>query len=132
MQAIPPSPPAPAPSWLRRRRRRRFAARLRAKPESRALAAMGRLTLPCVVLARPLGKGFDSVRSFERLHEWSAWTSRHFRKGDRDVSSPETVREFSATGYVFGRRIAMDHHPNSAQPASLTQPQPMHQPDHRA
>jgi sialate O-acetylesterase len=59
------------------------------------------------LLTMPVGKGFDSVRSFERLHEWSSWSSRHFRKGDWDVCSPETVGEFSAIGYVFGRRLFM-------------------------
>ncbi len=59
------------------------------------------------LLTMPQGKGFASVRSFERLHEWSEWSSRHFRKGDWDVCSPETVREFSAIGYVFGRRLFM-------------------------
>ena len=55
----------------------------------------------------PVGKGFASVRSFERLHEWSDWSSEHFRKGDWDVCSPETVTEFSAIGYIFGRRLSM-------------------------
>lgn len=59
------------------------------------------------LLTMPQGKGFDSVASFERLHEWSDWSSRHFRKGDWLVCSPETVREFSAIGYTFGRRIHM-------------------------
>jgi len=59
------------------------------------------------LLTMPQGKGFDSVRSFERLHEWSSWWSRHFRKGDWDVCSPETVRDFSAIGYIFGRRLFM-------------------------
>lgn len=59
------------------------------------------------LLSMPVGKGFDSVKSFERLYEWSSWFSRHFRKGDWDVCSPETVKEFTAIGYVFGRRIHM-------------------------
>ena len=59
------------------------------------------------LLTMPVGKGFTSVRSFERLHEWSDWSKRHFRKGDWDVCSPETVREFTAIGYIFGRRIHM-------------------------
>jgi sialate O-acetylesterase len=59
------------------------------------------------LLTMPQGKGFSSVKSFERLHEWSDWSNRHFRKGDWLVCSPETVREFSAIGYVFGRRIHM-------------------------
>lgn len=57
------------------------------------------------LLTMPQGKGFDSVKSFERLYEWSDWFGRHFRKGDWEVCSPETVREFSAIGYVFGRRL---------------------------
>jgi sialate O-acetylesterase len=59
------------------------------------------------LLTMPGGKGFDSVRSFERLHEYSDWASRHYRKGDWEICSPETVKEFSAIGYVFGRRIHM-------------------------
>jgi sialate O-acetylesterase len=55
----------------------------------------------------PVGKGFASVHSFERLHEWSDWSKRHFRKGDWDICSPETVTEFSAIGYIFGRRVHM-------------------------
>ncbi len=59
------------------------------------------------LLTVPRGKGFDSVKSFERLHEWSDWSKRHFKKGDWETCSPETVREFSAIGYVFGRRLHM-------------------------
>lgn len=59
------------------------------------------------LLTLPTGRGFKSVRSFERLDEWSSWSKRHFRKGDWEVCSPETVKEFSAIGYVFGRRLAM-------------------------
>lgn len=59
------------------------------------------------LLTMPQGKGFDSVPSFERLHEWSDWSGRHFRKGDWDICTPETVKEFSAIGYVFGRRLHM-------------------------
>jgi len=59
------------------------------------------------LLSMPWGKGFDSVKSFERLYEWSSWFGRHFRKGDWEVCSPETVKEFTAIGYVFGRRVHM-------------------------
>lgn len=59
------------------------------------------------LLTVPQGKGFASVHSFERLHEWSDWFSQHFRKGDWDICSAKTVRDFSAIGYVFGRRIHM-------------------------
>ena len=59
------------------------------------------------LLTVPSGKGFDSVMSFDRLYEWSDWFGQHFRKGDWDICSPETVREFSAIGYIFGRRVHM-------------------------
>jgi sialate O-acetylesterase len=59
------------------------------------------------LLTMPVGKGFDPVKSFERLYEWSDWSKRHFLKGEWQVCAPETVREFSAIGYVFGRRIHM-------------------------
>lgn len=59
------------------------------------------------LLTLPQGKGFASVRSFERLQEWSAWSNRHFRKGDWEACAPRTVQEFSAIGYVFGRRVHM-------------------------
>jgi len=41
------------------------------------------------------------------LHEWSDWFGQHYRKGDWDECSPEIVRELSAIGYVFARRIHM-------------------------
>ena len=59
------------------------------------------------LLTVPVGHGFASVHSFPRLHEWSDWSKRHFRKGDWDICSPETVKEFSAIGYIFGRRVHM-------------------------
>ncbi len=59
------------------------------------------------LLTMPQGKGFDSVASFERLHEWSDFFNQHFRKGDWDVCSPSSVNEFSAIGYTFGRRLFM-------------------------
>lgn len=59
------------------------------------------------LLTVPNGKGFASVHSFERLHEWSDWSKRHFHKGVWEICSPGTVPDFSAIGYVFGRRIHM-------------------------
>ena len=59
------------------------------------------------LLTMPQGKGFGSVASFERLHEWSDFFNEHFRKGDWEVCSPAAVREFSAIGYIFGRRLFM-------------------------
>ena len=59
------------------------------------------------LLTVPQGKGFEAVKSFEGLYEYSSWSSRHFRKGYWEVCTPETVKEFSAIGYVFGRRVHM-------------------------
>jgi sialate O-acetylesterase len=59
------------------------------------------------LLTMPVGKGFDSVRSHEVLFEWSDWSSQHFFKGGWQVCAPNTVKEFSAIGYIFGRRIHM-------------------------
>lgn len=57
------------------------------------------------VLTVPAQNGPDEKTGFPRIHEWSGWFNRHFRKGDWDVCTPETVRELSAIGYVFARRI---------------------------
>ncbi len=59
------------------------------------------------LLTIPVGKGFDSVHSFERLYEWGSFFSTHDRKGDWVECSPESVSEFSGIGYVFGRRVFM-------------------------
>lgn len=57
------------------------------------------------ILTVPYGQGPELKQGFTRLHEWSDWFGRHFRKGDWDVCTPETVRDLSAIGYVFARRI---------------------------
>lgn len=59
------------------------------------------------ILTVPAQNGPELKQGFPRLNEWSGWSSRHFRKGDWDVCSPETVRELSAIGYVFARRLHM-------------------------
>ena len=59
------------------------------------------------ILTVPAQNGPDRKPGFPRLHEWSDWSSRHFRKGDWDVCTPQTVRELSAIGFVFARRIHM-------------------------
>lgn len=59
------------------------------------------------ILTVPYGEGPDLRRGFPRLHEWSSWFGRHFRKGDWDVCRPEVARELSAIGYVFARRLHM-------------------------
>lgn len=59
------------------------------------------------ILSIPQDKGPDYKKSFPRLHQYSNWSKRHFRKGDWDECSPEIARELSAIGYVFARRIHM-------------------------
>lgn len=59
------------------------------------------------ILTIPAQDGPDNKPGFPRLHEWSGWFNRHYRKGDWDVCSPEIARELSAIGYVFARRIHM-------------------------
>jgi sialate O-acetylesterase len=39
------------------------------------------------------------------MYQWSDWSKRHFRQGYWEVCTPETVRDLSAIGYVFGRRL---------------------------
>ncbi|GAB5443083.1 MAG: sialate O-acetylesterase [Fuerstiella sp.] len=57
------------------------------------------------ILTVPYGEGPEPIRNFPRLHEWSSWFGRHFRKGDWNECTPEVARELSAIGYVFGRRL---------------------------
>ena len=59
------------------------------------------------ILTVPAQVGPEHHEGFARLHEWSSWNGRHFRKGDWDVCTPESVREFSAIGYVFARCVHM-------------------------
>lgn len=51
--------------------------------------------------------GPDARESFPRMYKWSGFFNRHFRQGDWEVCSPATVREMSAIGYIFGRRLHM-------------------------
>lgn len=57
------------------------------------------------LLTVPQGVGPEPKRSFERLHEWSGWFGRHFRKGNWEHCTPESARELSAIGFVFARRV---------------------------
>lgn len=57
------------------------------------------------ILTVPYAEGPEHQRGFARLHEWSGWFGRHFRKGDWDVCTPEIARELSAIGYAFARRV---------------------------
>jgi sialate O-acetylesterase len=55
----------------------------------------------------PQQNGPDHKPSFPVMYQWSDWSKRHFRQGSWDVCSPENVRDMSAIGYVFARRIHM-------------------------
>lgn len=57
------------------------------------------------ILTVPYNSGPEVAKGFARLHEWSGWFGRHFRKGDWEACTPQTVRDLSAIGYVFVRRI---------------------------
>ncbi len=57
------------------------------------------------ILTLPYAQGPDKQKGFPRLHQWSDWSRRHFRKGDWNVCTPEIARELSAIGYVFARRV---------------------------
>ena len=57
------------------------------------------------ILTVPAQNGPDLKKGFPRLHEWSGWFGRHFRKGDWDLCTPEIASELSAIGYVFARRV---------------------------
>ena len=59
------------------------------------------------ILTIPAAAGPAAPKGFARLHEWSDWSNQHFRKGDWDICSPETVSDLSAIGYAFARRLHM-------------------------
>lgn len=59
------------------------------------------------ILTVPAMNGPETRQDFPRLHEWSSWFGRHYRKGDWDLCTPEIARELSAIGYVFARRLHM-------------------------
>lgn len=57
------------------------------------------------ILTVPYGQGPEYKPGFARLHEYSSWFGRHFRKGDWNECRPDIARELSAIGYVFARRV---------------------------
>jgi sialate O-acetylesterase len=59
------------------------------------------------ILTVPAQNGPQKRAGFARLHEWSGWFGRHYRKGDWDVCTPDIARELSAIGFVFARRVHM-------------------------
>lgn len=77
------------------------------KVENGALEAVSANFPQIRVLTVPYAIGPEAARSFPRLHEWSGWFGRHFRKGDWDACTPAIARELSAIGYTFARRVHM-------------------------
>lgn len=57
------------------------------------------------ILTIPMGQLKEPVEGFARKQEWHGFFNRHFRKGYWDECSPQTVRELSAIGYAFARRV---------------------------
>lgn len=57
------------------------------------------------ILTVPSQNGPNVKHAFPRLFEWHSFFRTHYRKGDWDVCTPETVRELSGIGYVFARRL---------------------------
>ena len=57
------------------------------------------------ILTVPYGQGPEMKKGFARLHEFSSWFGRHFRKGDWNECTPEVARELSAIGFAFARRV---------------------------
>ncbi|WP_205855085.1 sialate O-acetylesterase [Pirellula sp. SH-Sr6A] len=55
----------------------------------------------------PQLNGPETKTSFPRQYQWNDFFSQHFRQGYWDVCTPESVRDMSGIGYVFGRRIHM-------------------------
>lgn len=78
-----------------------------AKVENGALEIVSARDRGLRILTVPYGQDGERRESFPRLHEWSDWFGRHFRKGDWDECSPEVARELSAIGYAFARRLRM-------------------------
>jgi sialate O-acetylesterase len=76
-----------------------------AKVENGALEIVSANLPNLRILTVPYGQGPAKQIGFPRLHEWSDWFGRHFRKGDWDVCTPEIARDLSAIGYVFARRL---------------------------
>ena len=76
-----------------------------AKVENGALEIVSANYPEIRILTVPYGEGPDLQPGFARLHEWSGWFGRHFRKGDWDECTPEIARQLSAIGFVFARRV---------------------------
>ena len=49
--------------------------------------------------------GSEEKQNFASLYNWSSWSKKHFRQGYWDVCSPDTVKDMSAIGFVFAKRL---------------------------
>ena len=47
----------------------------------------------------------QALPDIARLNEFNAWTNRYEQKGSWSTCTPQSVRRFSAIGYIFGRRL---------------------------
>ena len=59
------------------------------------------------ILTVPAQNGPTVKKGFARLHEWSNWSSRHFRKGDWDVCSLEGPNRLSKSACFVSARIRL-------------------------
>jgi sialate O-acetylesterase len=53
----------------------------------------------------PKASGIMPVTDFTPLNEYDSWLDRYDKKGYWFTCSPQTVKTFSAMGYIFGRRL---------------------------
>lgn len=53
----------------------------------------------------PQVAGNQPLHEMSRINEFNSWTNRYEQKGSWHPCTPESVRRFSAIGYVFGRRL---------------------------
>jgi sialate O-acetylesterase len=59
------------------------------------------------LLTVPQQEGPEIKHAFPLMHKWIGFFNRHYRQGAWDVCTPDNVKEFSAIGYVFARRLYM-------------------------
>lgn len=55
----------------------------------------------------PVNASQTVVEDFPRINEFNAWNGEYEEKGYWRVCTPESVKRFSAIGYIFGRRLCM-------------------------
>jgi len=55
----------------------------------------------------PVNASQRVVEDFPRINEFNAWNGEYEEKGYWRMCTPESVKRFSAIGYIFGRRLCM-------------------------